>query len=193
MSITTSVFAAIFWRFSPEKDVFKIPTILNAVLTDNVFILTTLSLYLFFFNIGFGPVKNTLLCELFTPTEQVQEPHCFFSSFTQEIKKSPDLETTLQKHVYSCLFSPPVPPQAHVAGLVHLTYWLCSFLATKLFHLLVQSWGLATLFLAISSTCLASLAFTATVVTETRIKNGLKTAATGHQDVACTNEGFDIK
>ena len=71
MSVTTSVFAAIFWRFSPEKDVFKIPTILNEVLTDNVFILTTLSLYLFFFNTGFGPVKNTLLCELFTPTEQV--------------------------------------------------------------------------------------------------------------------------
>ena len=60
--------------------------------------------------------------------------------------------------------------QRSVAGLAGVFYWLSGFLATKVFPLLVLSFGLSAIFVGISCTCLASVVFTILVVPETRLE-----------------------
>ena len=73
MGVTTLLFAATFWANShPNETVIGNSTV-KMVLTNHVFLVTTLALYIAFFNLGFGPIRYTLQSELFTPKEQVRK------------------------------------------------------------------------------------------------------------------------
>lgn len=71
MSLVSLVFSAIFWQTVHSEAIFFGSQLLSLLLSNNTFILIILSLYCLFFNLGFGPMKHTLLCELFSPREQV--------------------------------------------------------------------------------------------------------------------------
>ena len=102
--------------------------------------MASIVLLIFFHYFSVGPLKHTLLTELFNPEQQVRV------------------------HLLPSLTS----PQGSVAGLVTLAYWSSSCLATKLFKPLATSWGLPAVFLATSGLCLASVVFTASFIPETR-------------------------
>ena len=94
--LTTAAFAAIFWNLdNNDKKVgltmdfvifesqrvenliyfqFAVSgsTVLGSILSSNILLVSCLILYFLSFNIGFGPVKFTLLSEMFTPTDQVK-------------------------------------------------------------------------------------------------------------------------
>ena len=71
-AVTTAIFSAVFWRSGLTALPSGLPVVLSDVFSNNIFILITLSTYLFFYSIGFGPIKHTLLSELFSPQEQVR-------------------------------------------------------------------------------------------------------------------------
>ena len=45
--------------------------LIDTILSSNIFLVSSLAIYFFSVNIGFGPLKYTLLSEMFSPKEQV--------------------------------------------------------------------------------------------------------------------------
>lgn len=130
-SLSTLTFAAIFWKIKNSEYTFLIfgSPILDTILSSNMFLVFCLIVYFLSFNIGLGPIKHTLISELFSPGEQ---------------------ET--------------------LAGICHTWYWVLSFIAVKMFHMLFINFGLVIIFIIISIICLGSAVFTFLCVPETRIK-----------------------
>jgi len=71
-SIATSAFAAVFWKIENSETKLMVlgSPILDNILISNIFLVSCMVIYYLSFNIGFGPVKHTLLSEMFTPNEQ---------------------------------------------------------------------------------------------------------------------------
>jgi len=126
-SLSSLVFAAIFWNISKSEDESFVPEIVRTILSSTILLVATLIIYFLSFNIGFGPIKHTLVSEMFTTEEQVT-----------------------------------------VAGICHTWYWIVSFLAVKMFHMMVVNLGLVIIFIIISAICFASSIFTFFCVPETR-------------------------
>jgi hypothetical protein len=74
-----------------------------------------------------------------------------------------------------------------VAGLVHLSYWVSSFIATKMFHFLLSSFGLTVIFLAITIICLGFVAFIIIVIPETRITKSKQETEHGFENMGVDN------
>ena len=68
---TTLLFASTFWASNQHNETFLGSSTLKSLLTNDVFLVSILVLYLVFFNLGFGPIRYTLQSELFSPKEQV--------------------------------------------------------------------------------------------------------------------------
>ena len=47
------------------------PEIVTTILSSTILLVATLVIYFLSFNIGFGPIKHTLVSEMFTTEEQV--------------------------------------------------------------------------------------------------------------------------
>ena len=71
MSLSTFLFAVIFWTATNPAELLLDNILLTNITKNHMFILSNLALFYFFFNTGFGPMKFTLLGELFSATEQV--------------------------------------------------------------------------------------------------------------------------
>ena len=69
---TTALIAAFFWANKQPGQPILGSSILHHLLTNNVFLVVVVVLYIAFFNLGFGPIRYTLQSELFTPKEQVR-------------------------------------------------------------------------------------------------------------------------
>ena len=69
-SISAAAFAVIFYKFE-NSDPVILSLVLHNILTSKIFLITCIGLYIFSVNIGFAPLKYTLLSEMFTPMEQV--------------------------------------------------------------------------------------------------------------------------
>ena len=69
-------------------------------------------------------------------------------------------------------FSELFPPEEQklVAGLCHTWYWVTTFVCNKMFFYLVESYGLANIFVSISVLMAVNFVFTWVVVPETRRK-----------------------
>ena len=73
MGIGAIVFAGIFWVSSHTESLIFGNANINDLLTNNVLVVITLILFVGSFQFGFGPMRYTLLGELFEPREQVRE------------------------------------------------------------------------------------------------------------------------
>lgn len=70
-SFATAAFAAIFWKFDQDEKIAVLgSSFLGNILSSNIFLVSCLIAFYVSINIGFAPVKYTLLSEMFTPTEQ---------------------------------------------------------------------------------------------------------------------------
>ena len=73
MGLAAIIFAPIFWVSSnPESLIFG-NSLLSQILSNNTLVVLILVLFLGSFQFGYGPMRYTLLSELFTPREQVLE------------------------------------------------------------------------------------------------------------------------
>ena len=70
--VTTALLATSFWANKQPGQSVLGSSILHNFLTNHVFLVVVLVLYIAFFNLGFGPIRYTLQSELFTPKEQVR-------------------------------------------------------------------------------------------------------------------------
>jgi len=124
-SLSTAAFAAIFWiHQNKDQEISFLGS--EFLISSNLFLVLCLLVYYFSYNIGFGPMKHTLLSEMFTPMEQ-----------------------------------------ENIAGLCYIWHWLLGFIVVKIFHVLFINYGLVTIFISISTLCMASVGFTFTFVPET--------------------------
>ena len=84
MGIGAIVFSGIFWVSShTESLIFGNPN-LNELLTNNILVVVTLVLFVGSFQFGFGPMRYTLLGELFEPREQVKTlTSIYFAAFSR--------------------------------------------------------------------------------------------------------------
>ena len=69
-SISAAALAAIFYKFE-NSDRVAVCLLLDQILASKIFLIICIGLYIFSVNIGFAPLKYTLLSEMFTPIEQV--------------------------------------------------------------------------------------------------------------------------
>ena len=73
MSLAAIIFAAIFWVSSHPGTFIFGSSLLTQILSNNILVVLVLVLFLGSFQFGFGPMRYTLLSELFLPREQVLE------------------------------------------------------------------------------------------------------------------------
>ena len=71
MGLAAIIFAAVFWVSSNSDTLIFGSSFLNQLLRNNILIIVILVLFLGSFNFGFGPMRYTLLSELFQPRDQV--------------------------------------------------------------------------------------------------------------------------
>jgi len=128
-SLATAAFAAIFWNFDNEREKISFlgSNLLEDILSSNIFLVCCLTAYYLSVTIGTGPVKYTLLSEMFTPTEQKT-----------------------------------------IAGICHTWFWLFGFFVVKIFHLMMEKFGLVVIFISISAINMGSILFIIVCVPETR-------------------------
>ena len=162
MGIGAIVFSGIFWVSSHTESLIFGNANLNELLANNILVVVTLVLFVGSFQFGFGPMRYTLLGELFEPREQVK---------------------TLTPYLFPALLF----FQETIGSLDHSTFWLFGFAVTKLFLLLESEFGLTTIFVGVACVCFSSVLFTIVVIPETRVKTGKSV----HQGVqGYTNEGY---
>ena len=144
-SISAAAFAVIFYKFE-NSDPVVLSLVLHHILTSKIFLITCIGLYIFSVNIGFAPLKYTLLSEMFTPIEQV-----LVKVFNELLP---------YYHIY----------QETVAGICNTWFWMIGFCVIKLFHYFLIHFGLVIIFITISVICVGTVFFTAIFVPETRNK-----------------------
>ena len=145
MGIGATIFSGIFWVTSHTDSWIFGSENFDELLSNNILVVFTLVLFVGSFQFGFGPMRYTLLGELFEPREQVGELFSwnkFRSSFFQET----------------------------IGSLDHCTFWALGFAVTKLFLLLEDKFGLTTIFVGVAGVCMSSVLFTIVVIPETRVK-----------------------
>ena len=82
MGIGAIVFSGIFWVSSHTESLIFGNANLNELLANNILVVVTLVLFVGSFQFGFGPMRYTLLGELFEPREQVKTlTPSFFPAF----------------------------------------------------------------------------------------------------------------
>ena len=91
-----------------------------------------------------------------------------------KIKKQLYITTPISPSVYYCFHVfwhiLSIILKETLAGICHTWYWVLSFIAVKMFHMLFINFGLVIIFIIISIICLGSAVFTFFCVPETRIK-----------------------
>ena len=72
MGIGALIFSGIFWVSSHTESLIFGSANFNELLTNSILVVVTLILFVGSFQFGFGPMRYTLLGELFEPREQVE-------------------------------------------------------------------------------------------------------------------------
>ena len=91
MGIGAIVFSGIFWVSSHTESLIFGNANLNELLANNILVVVTLVLFVGSFQFGFGPMRYTLLGELFEPREQVKTltPSSLFVAFSPGDDRKP--------------------------------------------------------------------------------------------------------